>query len=90
MALNFTGLGSNNIGLARAIRIQSNAAATGAITVTTGGSTQYGTALATQETITNPLAGAVYEIGGLHGQGVVNVNISTTCDISVTKLNNAS
>lgn len=90
MSLGFIATGANNIGLARAIRIQSNSAATGAITVTTAGSTQYGTTLATQATITNPLAGAVYEYGGLHGQGAVSINVSVTCDISVTKLNQVS
>lgn len=91
MAINITTVGSNNIGLARAIRIQSNRAATGDITVATAGSTQYGTSsISSIGLITNPLAAGVYEFGGLHTQGNILINVSTTCDISVTKLNQAS
>lgn len=87
MALNITTGTATNIGLARAILIQVNAALTGTIAITTAGSTQYNTPAQTIGTITNPTVGQVYKYGGLHGQGAVSVTPSTTCDISVTKVN---
>lgn len=85
MAQHFTGLGTNTVAAsAQAILIQANSAATGAITVTNGGSTQYGTSSGTVAVITNPLAGAQYKYGGLAQQGAIGVNISTSCDITVT------
>lgn len=87
MALNITTGTATNIGLARAILIQVNAALTGTIVISTAGSTQYGTVAQTIGTITNPTVGQQYKYGGLHGQGAVTVTPSTTCDISVSKIN---
>lgn len=89
MAQNITGSGATSIGLARAVLIQVNAALTGTITVTTAGSTTYGTSSATIGTITNPTVGSQFRYGGLQNQGAVSINPSTSCDISITKLNNA-
>lgn len=69
---------------AGAIIIQVNAALTGTITVTTAGSTQYGTASATIATITNPVVGNTFKYGGLAQAGKITVTPSTTCDITVT------
>lgn len=87
MAVNITTGTATNIGLARAILVQVNAALTGNFVVSTGGSTQYGTAAQTIGTVTNPTVGQEYRYGGLHGQGQITIAPSTTCDISVTKLN---
>lgn len=87
MSVNITGSGATSIGLARAIRITVNLGYTGTLTVTAAGSTQYGTAAQTIAIITNPVTGQVYPYGGLHGQGAISINPSTTTDISVTKVN---
>jgi hypothetical protein len=87
MALNITTGTATNIGLCRAILIQVNTALTGTIIIATGGSTQYGTQAQTIGTVTNPTVGQEYMYGGLHGQGAVTITPSTTCDISVTKIN---
>lgn len=89
MALNITAGSAKNIGGCRAILIQVNAALTGSITVTGAGSSQYGTASSTIATITNPTVGSQYRYGGLFQQGDITVTPSTTCDITVTQLNNA-
>lgn len=87
MAKNITGSGATTVASnAQAIFIQVNAALTGTITVTTAGSTQYGTSSATVATITNPLVGNVFRYGGLAQQGAVAVNPSASCDITVTML----
>lgn len=89
MAKNLTASGAAVIASnANAILIQVNAALTGTITVTVGGSTQYGTSSATIATITNPAVGNVFRYGGLIQQGAVSVNPSATCDITVTVLDN--
>lgn len=85
MAQNITASGATSIGQARAILIQVNAALTGTLTITTAGSTQYGTSSATIATITNPTVGSQFRYGGLQTQGAVSINPSTTTDISVTK-----
>lgn len=91
MAKNITASGAQVIAAqAGAIYIQVNAALTGTIAVTVAGSSQYGTAAQTIATITNPTVGSFYKYGGLHGQGAVSVNPSTTCDITVTVLSRIS
>lgn len=77
-----TTVGSN----AQAIFIQVNAALTGTITVTTAGSTQYGTSSGTVAVITNPTVGSQFKYGGLAQQGAVSVTASGTCDITVTSI----
>lgn len=90
MAIHITASGAQNIGPARAIRIQNNKDLTGTITVTAAGSTQYGTSSSTVAVITNPTAvAAAYEYGGLHTQGDISINPSGTCDVTVTKINQA-
>lgn len=59
------------------ILIQVNAALTGTLTVTDGGTTK--------AVITNPTVGSVYTYYGFTGQ--VQVNPSTTCDVTVSVLN---
>lgn len=91
MAKNITASGAQVIASnAGAIYIQVNAALTGTITVTAAGSTQYGTSSQTIATITNPTVGTFYKYGGLHAQGAVSINPSTTCDITVTVLSRIS
>lgn len=87
MALQLTGTGATPIGLARAIIITVGTGYTGTITITTAGSTQYGTAAQTIDLITNPVTGGTYRYGGLHGQGIISINPSTAGSISVTKVN---
>ncbi len=87
MAKNITASGSVTIATeAGAIIIQNNKALTGNIVVSVAGSTQYGTPAATIATITDPAVGNIFKYGGLSKQGVVTVNPSATCDISVTVL----
>lgn len=86
MAINITGSGATSIGLARAIRINVNAALTGNIIVSSAGSTQYGTTAQTFATITNPTVGSSFVIGGLHAQGAISITPSTTTDLTVQKL----
>lgn len=91
MAKNITSSGAVVVASeAGAIYIQVNAALTGTITVTTAGSTQYGTAAQTIATITNPTVGSFFKYGGLKGQGAVSVNPSATTDITVTILSRIS
>lgn len=90
IALNITASGATNIGQARALLLQFGAALTGNVVVATLGSTQYDTTAQTIDTITNPTVGSRYEYGGLFGQGNVTITPSTTCDLTVTKLNNIS
>jgi hypothetical protein len=73
---------------AQAILIQVNTAITGSdtITVTNGGSTQYGTSSGTIAIITAPAAGTQFKYSGLAQQGAISVNPSTTCDITVSIL----
>lgn len=66
------------------IVITVNAALTGTITTTTGGSTQYGTAAGTIGVITNPAVGNQFRYGGLRTQGAITVTPSTACDITVS------
>lgn len=87
MALNITGSGATAIGLARAIRITVNLGFTGTLAITAAGSTQYGTNAQTMATITNPATGQTYAYGGLHEQGSISINPSTTTDITVMKVN---
>lgn len=87
MALNITTGTATNIGLARAIQITVNTGFTGNLVITTNGSSQYGTAPQTIGTVLNPAEGQQLRYGGLHGQGQVIITPSTTCDLSVTKLN---
>lgn len=87
MAVNITSSGATSIGLAKAIVIQVNLGYTGSLIITAGGSTQYGTQAQTLGTVTNPVTGQVLKYGGLHGQGAISINPSTTTDISVTKVN---
>lgn len=77
-----------DIGQARAIFIQFNQALTGSVTVSTAGSTLYGTPSGTVAVITNPTVGQPYRYGGLNGQGDISLSLSVTCDITVTKVNN--
>lgn len=86
MATYITASGATSIGLADNIIIQVNGALTGTITVTNGGSTQYGTASGTIAVITNPTVGSQYKYGGLRGQGAISVNPSGSTDITVTKV----
>ncbi len=86
MPVHITSSGATDIGLARAIKIQVNKALTGTITVTTAGSTLYGTAAQTIGISTDPGV-VLLQYGGLHGQGSVSVNPSATTDITVTKVN---
>lgn len=87
MAVNITASGAQSQGLCRALLIQVNAALTGTITITAAGSSQYGTSSSTIGTIMNPTVGSQFKYGGLQNQGAISINPSTTCDISVTKLN---
>lgn len=89
MSTNITASGAQSIGLARAILIECNVALTGSITVTAAGSTQYGTSSSTIGTITNPTVGIPWRVGGLHTQGAISINPSTTTDLTVTKVNRA-
>lgn len=75
-------IGSNS----QAIFIQVNAALTGSVTVTNGGSTQYGTSSGTVAVITNPTVGSQFKYGGLAQQGAITVTASGTCDITVTSI----
>lgn len=84
MALNITTGTATPVGVVAAIIVQVNAALTGNFTVTTAGSTQYGTSSSTVATVTNPTVGSLYKYGGLSKQGIVSVTPSTTCDITVT------
>lgn len=87
MALNITTGTATLIGLAKGVQLQFNAALTGNVIVASAASAQYGTAAQTFGTITNPTVGETHRIGGLHGQGAITITPSTTCDITVTKLN---
>lgn len=87
MAKNITASGPAVVAAhAGAMLIQNNKALTGTITITTAGSTQYGTSAQTIATITDPAVGNAFRYGGLAQQGAVSVNPSATCDISVTIL----
>lgn len=86
MALNITTSTTTAVGVGRAIFIQVNAALTGSIVVTTAGSTAYATSATTVGTITNPTVGSQYKYGGLGQQGIISVDPSTTCDITVSIL----
>lgn len=90
MATPITASGATSIGLARAIIIQVNLGYTGTLAVTTAGSTQYGTTSQTIATETNPGTGQTLKYGGLHGQGAISINPSTTTDLTVTKVNYSS
>lgn len=87
MALNITSSGATSVGQARVIFIQCNAALTGTITITVAGSSEYNTGSATIGTISNPTVGSQFRYGGLQQQGAISVNPNTTCDITVTKVN---
>lgn len=86
MAQNLIATGANEVGRVRALLIQVNAALTGSFTVTQAGSTLYGTSSETVATITNPTVGSTYKYGGLQAGGITSVNVSATCDITVTPL----
>lgn len=80
MAKYITGSGSTTVAAAAdGVFIQVNAALTGTITLAVGGTTF--------AVITNPTVGSQYKYGGLHGQGALTVNPSTTCDITVSIIN---
>ena len=84
MAKNITGMGSQQVGIGQAILLQVNAALTGSIIVTVGGTALYGTVAQTIATITNPAVGNLFKYGGLGQQGIISVNPSASCDITVT------
>lgn len=84
--IHITASGAQSIGLADCILITVNGALTGTITVTTAGSTQYGTPAGTVAVITNPTVGSSFKYGGLRTQGVVSINPSATTDITVSFL----
>lgn len=74
------------IGVQSAIYIQNNKALTGTITVSAGGSTQYGTPAQTIAIITDPGVGASFRYGGLHTYGAISVVNSADGNITVTPL----
>lgn len=77
MALNITSSGAADVAAqADAILIQVNKALIGNIVCQAGG--------VTFATITDPGVGSQYRYGGLHGNGKITVNPSTTTDITVT------
>lgn len=86
MAVNITTGSATPVGRARAILVQVNAVLAGNFTVTTAGSTQYGTSSSTVATVTNPTVGSTYRYSGLNQQGIITVTPSTTCDITVSAL----
>lgn len=80
MAKNITGSGAVDIAAqADGIFIQVNKALTGNIICQAGGTTF--------ATITDPVVGSQFQYSGLHGQGKITINPSTTTDITVSILN---
>lgn len=91
MAKNITAASATTItNSCRAILIQVNAALTGAILVTAGGSAQYGTSSQTIATITNPTVGSQFKYSGLSQQGAIIITPGAICDITVSVLNDIS
>lgn len=86
MANHITNTGIQAVGNVDAILIQCNAALTGSLTVTVAGDTNYGTSSGTIAVITNPTVGSTYQYGGLRTFGATSINVSATCDITVTPL----
>lgn len=83
MAKNITVSGAATVASdAEGLLIQVNAALTGNIVVQAGG--------VTIATITNPTVGSQFKYGGLTKQGVLTVNPSASCDITVTILQRES
>lgn len=80
MATRITASGQQTISsYADGIQITVNTALTGTITVTAGSQTI--------AVITNPVSGAEYRYGGLHGLTPITINPSGTTDITVSILN---
>lgn len=72
--------------VADGVVIVNNAALTGTLTVTNGGSTQYGTASGTIAIITNPTAGETHRYNGLRTLGTISVTPNANCDVTVDSL----
>lgn len=83
MATHITASGAQVIAVADGIQIVVNLGFTGTITVTTAGSTQYGTPASTVAVVTNPVTGQTFTYRNLRTQGAISVNPSTTTDLTV-------